>query len=143
LCERTFRTIRTMLASAPVRAAAVRLWGFPVAAGAVAFFALFFSHGFDDAALVWIGALALLLGAVGVGTAPRLDPPASAFLAALFGLAVWIGVSTIWSLSPERTWTYTNRTLVYAGFGLVGVLLATFLSRPAPTVASAAAVLLG
>jgi hypothetical protein len=115
-----------------------------------AFCALFFSGGFADAPLVWIGALALGLAAVAAAAAamrltpaPALDLPTGVFLGCLFGLAVWMGLSTLWSLSPDRTWGYTNRTLVYAAFALLGVLLAAILPRPGETVAHAAAVLLG
>ena len=115
-----------------------------------AFCALFFSGGFADGPLVWVGALALGLAAVAAAAAalhvvpaPALDLPTGAFLGCLFGLAVWMGLSTLWSLSPNLTWGYTNRTLVYAAFALLGVLLAAILPRPGETVARAAAVLLG
>src|ERR1035437_7619252 len=99
-----------MLASSPVRAAAEPYAGLtprnaaiPVAAGALSFCALFFSGGFDDAPLVWIGGLALVLAAalaaaalVGPLPAPRLDGPPAVFLGGLFGLAVWAGASTLW-----------------------------------------------
>jgi hypothetical protein len=115
-----------------------------------AFCALFFSGGFADGPLVWVGALALGLAAIAAAAAalqvvpaPALDLPTGAFLGCLFGLAVWMGLSTLWSLSPNLTWGYTNRTLVYAAFALLGVLLAAILPRPGETVARAAAVLLG
>jgi hypothetical protein len=143
-----------MLASSAVPTAAepVRGLGLAVAAAStvVAFCALFFSGGFADGPLVWVGALALGLAAVAAAAAalhlvpaPALDLPTGAFLGCLFGLAFWMGLSTLWSLSPDRTWGYTNRTLVYAAFALLGVLLAAILPRPGETVANAAAVLLG
>ena len=136
----------------PTAAEPVGGLGLAVAAASAvaAFCALFFSGGFADAPLVWIGALALGLAAVAAGAAamrltpaPALDLPTGVFLGCLFGLAVWMGLSTLWSLSPDRTWGYTNRTLVYAAFALLGVLLAAILPRPGETVAQAAAVLLG
>jgi hypothetical protein len=118
------------------------------AAGAVSFCALFFSGGFSDAPLVWIGGLALLLAALSAAAvvlralpAPGLDGPATLFLGCLFGLAVWVGLTMLWSTSPDTTWAYTNRTLVYAAFGLAGVLVAALVSRE--VVARAAALLLG
>jgi O-Antigen ligase len=143
-----------MLASSAVPTAAepVGGLGLAVAAGSAvaAFCALFFSGGFAEAPLVWVGALALGLAAVAacaaamrLTPAPALDLPTGVFLGCLFGLAVWMGLSTLWSLSPDRTWGYTNRTLVYAAFALLGVLLAPILPRPGETVAHAAAVLLG
>jgi O-Antigen ligase len=143
-----------MLASSAVPTAAepVRGLGLAVAAASAvaAFCALFFSGGFADGPLVWVGGLALGLAAVAAGAAamhvipaPALDLPTGAFLGCLFGLAVWMGLTTLWSLSPDRTWGYTNRTLVYAAFALLGVLLAAILPRPGETVARVAAVLLG
>jgi O-Antigen ligase len=142
-----------MLASSPVHAAAERIGGaglaFAAGAFTVAFCALFFSGGFADSPLVWIGAIALGLAAAATAAAalrltpaPALDRPVVTFLSCLFGLALWMGISTLWSLSPNLTWGYTNRTLVYAAFALLGVLLAAILPRPAVHVARAAAVLL-
>ena len=143
-----------MLASSAVPTAAEPVGGFGLAVAAAsavaAFCALFFSGGFADGPLVWVGALALGLAAIAAAAAalhavpaPALDLPTGAFLGCLFGLAVWMGLSTLWSLSPDRTWGYTNRTLVYAAFALLGVLLAAILPRPGETVARTAAVLLG
>ena len=143
-----------MLASSAVPTAAEPVGGLGLAVAAAsavaAFCALFFSGGFADGPLVWVGALALGLAAVAAAAAalrvvpaPALDLPTGAFLGCLFGLAVWMGLSTLWSLSPNLTWGYTNRTLVYAAFALLGVLLAAILPRPGETVARAAAVLLG
>jgi hypothetical protein len=145
-----------MLASSPVRAAGQRFaqipprLAAPVAAAAVlCFSALFFSDGFDVAPLVWIGGLALLLAALMAATAllrvlpaPRLAAPAAAFLGCLFGLAVWAGISTTWSLSPDRSWGYTNLTLVYAAFALLGALLSALVPRTAALAGAAATLLL-
>src|SRR5262245_10979754 len=134
-----------MLASLPVRSAGERFA--PAVVAAIACFsALFFSGGFDDDALVWIGGIALVgaaltAGAVVLGAlpAPRLDGPALLFLGSLLGLTVWVGLSALWSLSPDRSWGYTNRTLVYAAFALLGFLLPI----RKPQLAAAAATLLG
>jgi O-Antigen ligase len=143
-----------MLASASVRTLAERrpTSGTAVgsAAAAVCFSALFFAGGSALAPLVWIGGLAIGLAALvaaaavaGVLPAPSLDRSGAAFLGCLFGLAVWVGLTTVWSASPDSSWMYTNRTLVYAAFGLLGVLVAALLPRPAATLAGAAAGLLG
>ena len=132
-----------MLPSPAVRPVGERFAGLPLrfaaptlAAAALCFCALFLSGGFDDAALVWIGGLALALAAltaaaaqVGPLPAPRVDARAAAFLGCLFGLAAWAGLSTLWSVSPDRSWAYTNRTLVYAAFALLGVLLSALIPR--------------
>src|SRR3954470_23955334 len=120
-----------MLASAPVRAAGERVAGhLPVLGAAlVAACALFGSGGPSDAPLVWIGGLALLLGAALLLRPATGSGPAILLLGSLFGLTVWSGLSTLWSISPDRTWTTTNRTLVYAAFALVGVLAGSRVSR--------------
>jgi hypothetical protein len=138
-----------MLASPPVRSAGERAGGFgPVlGAAAVCFCALFFGGGLSAVTLVWIGGLALVLAALlaaaalsGVLPAPRLDGPAAVFCGSLFGLALWCGVTTVWSTSPDRTWSYTNRTVVYAAFAVVGLVVGTRLPRS--RLAGGAAVLL-
>jgi O-antigen ligase len=143
-----------MLASSSVRAARERVGRAGIAAAAVAgalvFCALFFANGFDEAPLVWIGALALAAAvlptaAAFVGLAPpiALDRAGAVFLGCLVGLAVWVGLSTIWSLSPDRSWAYTNQTVVYAAFAVAGLPLGAWLARPAVSGALGAAVLLG
>src|SRR5712691_712630 len=102
-----------MLASRPVRAAGERVGGLGPALGVsvLSFCALFFGGGLSDSPLVWIGGLALVLAALfaaaallGMLPAPRLDGPAATFLASVFGLALWCGVTTVWSTTPDRSW---------------------------------------
>jgi O-Antigen ligase/Tetratricopeptide repeat len=132
-----------MLASAPVRAAGERVGdlGAAFGAAAVCFCAVFFGGGASDAPLVWIGAAALVLAALLLLQPPLLDRPAALFVGGVLGLAAFSGVSVIWSMSPDRTWVFTNRTLVYATFALVGVLVGARASRD--RLALAAAALLG
>jgi hypothetical protein len=132
-----------MLASAPVRAAGERVGdlGAAFGAAAVCFCAVFFGGGASDPPLVWIGTAALVLAVVLLLDPPLLDRPAALFVGGMLGLAAWSGVSVIWSTSPDRTWVYTNRTLVYAAFALVGVLVGARVSRE--RLALAAAALLG
>src|SRR4051794_30827229 len=131
-----------MLASPPVRAAGERVGGLlPAAAAAgICFCAVFFSGGQSNDPLVWIGGLALVAAALLLASPVGLDGPARLLLGALFGLAVWAGISTLWSVSPDRTWSYTNRTLVYAAFALLGALAASRVARA--RLAEAAALLL-
>ncbi|HEY8029223.1 MAG TPA: O-antigen ligase family protein [Gaiellaceae bacterium] len=120
-----------------------------MAAGALAFAVLFFARGTTLSSLVWLGGVSLLLAAfagaavlVGVLPAPKLHTAGAGFLVALFSLAVWVGLTTLWSASPEDSWQYTNRTLVYAAFALLGALAAAQLRRPAESIALGASVLL-
>jgi hypothetical protein len=119
------------------------------ASAVVCFCALFFSGGVGAAQLVWIGGLALLAAALTAAAvlvralpAAPLAAPAAAFLGCLFGLAVWAGASTLWSISPDRSWMFANRTLVYVAFAVLGVLVAGLVPRTAGVLAAAAAVLL-
>jgi tetratricopeptide (TPR) repeat protein len=85
--------------------------------------ALFFGGGAGDGSLPWIGAGAVTLGAalfVVYGY-----PRAGFALLPLVGLAVWCALSVAWSIQPDRSWAYANRTLVYVAFGLVGTYLAS------------------
>jgi len=127
-----------MLASRPVRGAGDRIG--LVAAGLVASAsALFFGRGLSDAPLVWIGGIALVAAAAFLFRAPSPGPVAIAFLGCLAGLALWCGLSLLWSASPDSTWSTTNRTLVYLGFAAVGALIGPELDRAA----AAATVLVG
>jgi hypothetical protein len=109
-------------------------------AAALAFCAFFFGGGASMAPLVWIGGLALLLCALLLVRPPLLDRPAVLLLGGLLGLTLWSGISIVWSISPDRTWSFTNRTLVYLAFALLGVLVCAQVTRE--QVALGAAVLL-
>jgi hypothetical protein len=131
-----------MLPSRAVRAAGERAGSLaPAAAAALVFCALFFGGGSGDGPLVWIGGLALLLAALLLAHPPQLEGPAVLYLGSLFGLAVWCGISTVWSTSPESSWTTTNRTVVYAAFALLGLLVGARVRRD--SLAAAAAALVG
>jgi hypothetical protein len=121
-----------------VRAAGERVG--ELAAAGLVFCAIFFAGGHSIAPLVWIGGLALLLAAVLLAYPPSLDRPSALFLGGIFGLAVWSGVTTLWSISPDSSWQFTNRTLVYAAFALVGAGIGSRVSRV--RLAEAAALLL-
>jgi hypothetical protein len=119
------------------------------AAGALLAASLFLGGGSGDGRLFWIGAFAVLtalaaLVAELVGALPR-PAPTRLGLAAL-GLAgafvLWNGLTMAWSITPDRSWTYLNRGLVYLAFALIGLFLAASLRRPAPVVASLLALLL-
>jgi hypothetical protein len=117
------------------------------AAAVLVFAALFFAGGDSDNRLVWIGGAAILVAAVaGVALAlrlasvGRLETPALVFVGCLAGLAVLAGASVAWSIEPDASWAFTNRTLVYLAFACVGLLL----GRVAPArIAGVLAALLG
>src|SRR4051794_9502933 len=133
-----------MLASRPVRLAGERVEApLPALAAAVlAFCALFFGGGLSDAPLVWIGGLALVAAAALLFSCTPQGGAAAAFLGCLGGLAVWSGLTMVWSASPDASWGFTNRTLAYAGFGLLGVLVGAGRSERAAAAATALVALL-
>ena len=129
--------------------------GLPRSAGALlvgAFLtglALFWSDGSSYGPLVGIGVLALVAAGVGLAlafwpvlTLPRLDGIGLAFLALFAALTVWIGLSILWSVEPDRTWEYFNRSAVYGAFVVVGLLCASA-PRAVEWAAGGAAVLFG
>jgi hypothetical protein len=100
------------------------------AAGALLAFALFASSGSSESRLFWIGVAALVCAAVAlvVRSAP-LTWPVLAFLGLLGAFALWQALTIAWSISPDSSWRYANRTFVYLAFGVVGVLIGTTVPR--------------
>jgi O-Antigen ligase len=112
-----------------------------VAAGLLAFAAIFLSSGSSQSRIFWIGGVAILVATAGWAVQPpRLSAEGVAFFAALGAFVIWQGVSIAWSIQPARSWDYTNRGLSYFAFAAVGALVS---GVPARRLADAAAVLLG
>lgn len=111
--------------------------------------ALFFGGGSSDEPLVWIGGGAVFLGAAAAsaalaGVLPRPAPGRAgvAFLALLSGLVLWSGLSILWSIEPDRSWSYFNRGVAYLAFAVVGLHAGALLRRAPRVVAAGLAVLL-
>jgi hypothetical protein len=102
--------------------AARELWSPLGAALALTAAVLFFGGGSGNARLPWIGGAAIVLAAVFVAT--RGLPPGSIALVPLAALALWCAVSVTWSVEPDRSWDYANRTAVYVAFAVVGAFVA-------------------
>jgi hypothetical protein len=79
---------------------------------------LFFGGSSGTSSLPWIGGAAIVAAAA--LTAGRGLPPGWPLLLPLAALAVWCAVSIAWSIEPDRSWDYANRTVVYVAFALVG-----------------------
>jgi hypothetical protein len=142
------RAAREGEAAAPAPAAAWRI-GLALAALALVFWTLFFGGDSSDLGLTWLGSFALLVAAVAVAGAllaripwPSLDRAGLAFVGLLSAFVLWNGASVAWSIAPDRSWSYTNRGLVYLAFACVGVFLGSLLPRAPRTAAAALAVLL-
>jgi hypothetical protein len=70
-------------------------------------------------------AAALVVVALGRLPAPRLGRSGAVLVAAMIALAVWTGATVAWSIVPDRSWDSFNRTVAYAAFLGLGIVLAT------------------
>lgn len=98
--------------------------------------ALFAGGGSSDDPLLWIGGAATLVGlglvalaGAGVVPWPRLGRPAWLFLLALSLFVAWSALSLHWSLDPDRSWRYANRSFVYLMLLLAAVFVAPLVPR--------------
>jgi hypothetical protein len=95
-------------------------------------------------AVLPVGALAsvLLLGALVAAAAGRLALPrvgraGAALLGSTIALATWTGLTALWSIVPDRSWEVFNRTLVFAAFLGLGMVLAGLADRTAARLGAA------
>ena len=76
---------------------------------------------------VWTAIAALLVagGWSALALAGRARQPGggAVLLGLLLATAAWAGLSVAWSVAPDRSWDELNRTLVFAAFLVVGLLL--------------------
>jgi hypothetical protein len=135
-------------AAAPAPAAAWRV-GLALATLVLLFWTLFFGGDSSDDGLTWLGSFALGLAALSVAAAllarvpwPSLDRAGLAFVGLLTAFVLWNGASVAWSIEPDRSWSYTNRGLVYLAFACIGLFLGSLLPRAPRAAAGALAVLL-
>jgi hypothetical protein len=100
------------------------------AAGALLALALFASSGSSESRLFWIGLAALVFAtAASIVRSAPLTAPVVAFLGLLAAFALWQALTIAWSISPDSSWRYANRTFVYLAFAVVGVLIGTAVPR--------------
>ncbi|MFN2471985.1 MAG: O-antigen ligase family protein [Gaiellaceae bacterium] len=117
----------------------------PAFTAAILLLCVLFSGGANDGRLVGIGSPALvgaglvLAGAL-VGRLPavHLGVSGGTLVGALGALAIWMGLSVIWSVEPDRSWDYTNRTLVYLALAVLGMAAGAALGARAARLAAAA-----
>ena len=83
--------------------------------------ALFLGGGPGNGSLMWLGGAALL--ALLVLLATRGMPGGFLAILPLAGLAAWLALSISWSVLPDRSWDYADRTLVYLIFAALGLWL--------------------
>jgi O-antigen ligase len=120
-----------------------------LASGLLAMLALFAGEGSSYSRLVGIGAVALALAGAGLAVAfwggigwPRLDRAGNAFVLLLAAFVLWTGLTVLWSITPDSSWAYFNRGLIYLAFVVLGLLLGAAMPRAVPVVAAALTILI-
>lgn len=93
--------------------------------------AAFFGGGSRSGSVIVLGGLAVVIAALaavgvtlGLVTVPHLGVAGRVAAAAGCSLVAWGGLTIGWSIAGDRSWDALNKGIVYAVFGLVGVLLA-------------------
>jgi tetratricopeptide (TPR) repeat protein len=83
-----------------------------------------------DGTLHTVGGLAVVAAAVALVLAlrgrlplPGLDAAGRVALGAVLGLGVWVGLSIAWSIAPDASWAWLNRSVVYAALLVLGLLV--------------------
>jgi hypothetical protein len=95
-----------------------------VAAAGLLIAAVLLGNGSSDDRLLWIGGAAVIAaGVVAVRCLPRPGSAGVVFLTALGAFVLWSGLSILWSVEPDRSWSYFNRSAVYLAFAVVGMAL--------------------
>jgi hypothetical protein len=111
--------------------------------------ALFASNGSAYGPLVFVGGAAMLVAGIAVSLAglgvlawPRLDRFGLASVLLLAAFVCWTGLSVLWSIVPDQSWQYLNRSLVYLAFLVLGLFVGVSMPRPARWTAGVLTVLL-
>src|SRR5436309_4343579 len=113
-----------------------------VAAGALAFAAVFFGGGAGRGSIPFVGGAAALVGCLLLAWArPSLSRLGALAVALAVAFIAWNGLSILWSAQDDRSWDYLNRGLVYLAFLAVGLGVGAVLERR--VVASGFGALLG
>lgn len=81
-----------------------------------------------------MAAVALAAAAIasfrGVLPVPELDRASIATLAGCAGLTVWAGVTTVWSIAGDDSWSWLDRGLVYSSLLALGLLVGMLAHGP-------------
>jgi hypothetical protein len=124
-------------------------WLLPGAGGVLAAICVLFSSGSSGGRLTWLGLAALCLAtALGVAALaglprPALSREALVALGFLVGFVAWTGISVIWSIEGDRSWSYLNRGLAYTAFAVIGLALGPYVRRWTYVLAAVLALPLG
>ena len=108
-----------------------------------------FSYGSSGGRLTWLGVAGLsLAAAVGVAALagwarPSLGLDSLVALGFLVAFVCWSGISVLWSIEGDRSWSSTNRGLAYLAFAVVGLVLGPYVRQWAYVLAGVLALPLG
>src|SRR6185503_11408178 len=131
---------------------ALERWAAPLllgAGGVLAAVSALFSYGSSSGRLVWIGVAALAVATAVVVWAlvgvprPSFSTEAVVALGAFAAFVAWNGISVIWSIEGDRSWSYFNRGLVYLVLFAIGLWLAPYAREWAYVLAGVLALPLG
>lgn len=124
-----------------------------VVAGGVGAFvaaAVWFGGASSDSSVFELGLLGvavcgggLVVSALGLVRLPRLEQAGAATVASLLALVAWVGVSIVWSIAGDRSWSALNKGSVYVLFLLAGILLGCLGGRCARAAAALLAGVIG
>jgi O-antigen ligase/polysaccharide polymerase Wzy-like membrane protein len=100
-------------------------------AGAVLGAAVFAGDGSDDGGILPVGGAAVVLVAgafvalaLGRLASPRVGRSGGALVVSLLLLVAWTGATIAWSIVPDRSWDAFNRSVSFAAFLVLGIVLA-------------------
>jgi tetratricopeptide (TPR) repeat protein len=121
-----------------------------LAGGGVTFAAVFFGGTSGDGSVLWVGGAAVVFSAIafvaaglGLVAFPALDGPARLAVAAFAALVALSGMSIVWSIAGDESWSALNKGIAYLGFLVVGLALAALGTNATRLVASVLALVLG
>jgi tetratricopeptide (TPR) repeat protein len=124
-----------------------------VVAGGVALLvaaAVWFGGASGDGSVFELGVLGvvvcgggLVASALGLVELPRLERAGAATVALLLALVAWVGLSIVWSIAGDRSWSALNKGSVYVLFLLAGILLGCLGARGARAAAALLAGVIG
>jgi O-Antigen ligase len=92
---------------------------------------------------VAVAAASLVLGLWGRVPWPVLERSGKLFVVLLAAFVLWNGLSVLWSITPDRSWEYLNRGVVYLAFTGLGLLAAVLAPRGTRWLAAGLTALLG
>jgi len=119
------------MADGPLRATPGRTFVLAAVIGAIVALAVFHGGGSGSDTTFAVGpavssAVGVLAVCICFGLVPVVRPGRAGWyvIGGLALLAVWVGLSLAWSITPDASWDWLNRSLVVLGFVFLGLVLA-------------------